>query len=81
MAVVLSSAVEPGAHFFENNKITGVFTMLKLCMSKERLKRINITCNVERDTTYATKTQQVYLFLHCDYVEIDPLQISGKATM
>ena len=34
---VLSSALKPGAHFFENNKITGVFTMLKLCVSKERL--------------------------------------------
>ena len=35
--VLLSSARKPGAHFFENNKITGVFTMLKLCVSKERL--------------------------------------------
>ena len=34
---LLSSALKPGAHFFENNKITGVFTMLKLCVSKERL--------------------------------------------
>ena len=35
--LVLSSALKPGAHFFENNKITGVFTMLQLCVSKERL--------------------------------------------
>ena len=27
---ILSSAVQPGTHFFENNKIIGVFTMLKL---------------------------------------------------
>ena len=33
---LLSSAAKPGAHVLENNKITGVFTMLKLCMSKER---------------------------------------------
>ena len=35
--LILSSALKPGAHFFENNKITGVFTMFKLCVSKERL--------------------------------------------
>ena len=34
---VLSSSVKPGTHFFENNKVIRVFTMLKLCMSKERL--------------------------------------------
>ena len=34
--IVLSSAAKPGTHFLENNKIIGVFTMLKLCMSKER---------------------------------------------
>ena len=34
--VVLSSAAKPGTHFLENNKIIGVFTMLKLCVSKER---------------------------------------------
>ena len=51
--------------------------MLKLWVSKEPLAT-NVTCNVERDTTYATKTQQVYLFFHCDYVEIDPLQTSVK---
>ena len=33
---ILSSAAKPGTHFLENNKIIGVFTMLKLCMSKER---------------------------------------------
>ena len=33
---VLSSAAKPGTHFLEDNKITGVFTMLKLCVSKER---------------------------------------------
>ena len=34
---VLSSSVKPGTHFLENNKIIGVFTMLKLCVSKEGL--------------------------------------------
>ena len=34
--LVLSSAAKPGTHFLENNKIIGVFTMLKLCVSKER---------------------------------------------
>ena len=38
-------------------------------------------CDVERDTTYATKTKQVYLFFHCDNVEIDPLETSIKAMM
>ena len=33
---LLSSAAKPGTHFLENNKITGVFKMLKLCVSKER---------------------------------------------
>ena len=33
---ILSSAAKPGTHFLENNKIIGVFTMLKLCVSKER---------------------------------------------
>ena len=33
----LSSAAKPGTHFLENNKIVGVFTMLKLCVSKEPL--------------------------------------------
>ena len=33
---VLSSAAKPGTHFLENNKIIGVFTMLKLCVNKER---------------------------------------------
>ena len=35
--IVLSSAVKPGTHFLENNKVTGVITTLKLCVSKERL--------------------------------------------
>ena len=40
--LLLSSAVKLGTHFLENkkkssNKITTVFTMLKLCVSKERL--------------------------------------------
>ena len=35
--MLLSSAAKPGTHVLENNKIIGVFTMLKLCMSKERL--------------------------------------------
>ena len=34
--LVLSSAAKPGTHFLENNKIIGVFTMSKLCVSKER---------------------------------------------
>ena len=34
---LLSSSVKPGTHFLENNKIIGVFTMLKLCVSKEQL--------------------------------------------
>ena len=29
-AILLSSAAKPGTHFLENNKITGVFTTLKL---------------------------------------------------
>ena len=33
---ILSSAAKPGTHFLENNKIIWVFTMLKLCVSKER---------------------------------------------
>ena len=33
---LLSSAATPGTHFLENNKITGVVTILKLCVSKER---------------------------------------------
>ena len=37
ITLLLSSALKSGAHFFENNKITGVFTMLKLCVSKEPL--------------------------------------------
>ena len=77
---VLSSAAKPGAHFLENNKIIGVFTMLKLCVSKERLA-INVACNVERDTTYTTKVKQVYfmsLFFHCDYVSMDLLQTFVK---
>ena len=36
------------------------------------------TCNVERDTTYATKTKPLSLFFHCDDDEIDPLQTSVK---
>ena len=72
---VLSSAAKPGTHLLENNKIIGVFTMLKLCVSKER----NVgTCNVERDTTYATKTKPLSLFFHCDDDEIGPLQTSVK---
>ena len=30
-------AAKRGTHILENNKIIGVLTMLKLCMSKERL--------------------------------------------
>ena len=30
-----SSAAKPGTHFLENNKITALFTMLKLCVIKE----------------------------------------------
>ena len=36
LVILLSSAAKPGTHFLENNKIIGVFTMLKLCVSKER---------------------------------------------
>ena len=46
---LLSSAVKSGTHFLENNKIIEVFTMLKLCVSKEH-QRSNVTCNSERDT-------------------------------
>ena len=35
--IVFSSAVKPGTHFLENNKVTGVFAILKLCVSKEPL--------------------------------------------
>ena len=38
----------------------------------------HVTLNVERWTTYATKTEHVYLFFHCDDVEMDPLQTSIK---
>ena len=34
---VLSSAAKPGTHFLEKNKTIVVFTMLKLCVSKEWL--------------------------------------------
>ena len=36
LTMLLSSAAKPGTHVLENNKIIGVFTMLKLCVSKER---------------------------------------------
>ena len=69
LVVLLSSAVKLGTHFLENNKITAVFTMLKLCVSKEHW-RSNATCNVERDATWAIKTKPVYLFFHWDDAEI-----------
>ena len=31
----VNNTAKPGTHFLENNKIIGVFTMLKLCVSKE----------------------------------------------
>ena len=34
---LLSPEVKPGTHILENNNIIGVFTMLKLCVSKVRL--------------------------------------------
>ena len=34
--IILSSAAKPGTHFLENNKIIGVFTTLKLCITRFR---------------------------------------------
>ena len=59
--LLLSSAVQPGTNFLENNKIIGVFTVLKLCVNKERLAS-NVTCNVEHDMMYQPKQSICHCF-------------------
>ena len=48
-------------------------------MGDQRISN-NVTCNVERDTTYATKTQQVYLFFHCDDSQFPGLEVDLNKT-
>ena len=65
-----------GPTFWENNKLE-----CSQCWNFAWAKNVTCnvgTCNVERDTTYATKTKPLSLFFHCDDDEIDPLQTSVK---